>query len=204
VVTDEDVERPLSPAGALGSADLFQLRISKAAALVEGLNRIGLPAALYDELGLASEPWVEVVGPNGRRVGATAVRMEFGSGGICATATFAGLLTDGRIEPIHVHIRPVKWPRSGPGADLDFSRALILPDRFSESRYAAGLTIEALRAAGLKPGERAAIQGPAGKQPVRVQIVDRGNSDVIWLSRKARLSVGVDDIDTPVRLQPLS
>jgi hypothetical protein len=54
------------------------------------------------------------------------------------------------------------------------------------------VSLEALKRIGLTPGSHAVVRGPSGYQSVRVQLVDRGNDQEIWLSQPVRDSIGAE------------
>lgn len=157
--------------------------------LLTGVNHVGVRADLYDQLKLEENPWVDLRCDKGRRMGGFAVRIDNTPESVVMTRSMARGFGYG-LEDLHdVRLRPVEWTRK-PGQSVAFETQRELPGRFCSYWYAVGLSLSAMQEAGLAPGAYAVVRGPQGLQTVRVQLVDRGRTEEIWLSKPVREAIG--------------
>lgn len=213
VITEEDISRHMqnqtmsSPKAASPSTQLWQsymLSVRNDDSLLGGANLIGVAAHLYDELALQENPWVELQGEAGNRIGGMALRMEGESGNIVLPRSLARALLLSQETSTEVRMRQVAWTSAGPKESVTFERSKDLPGQYCEYWFAVGVSLPTLKKSGLAPGEYASIRGPNGIQAVRVQLVDRGNKDVIWVSKPVRDAVGLANGTAGVKLFPSS
>ena len=77
-----------------------------------------------------------------------------------------------------------------------------MADSYCESWFAVGIGLSAMKEAQLTPGSYAIAKGPEGYQSVRIQVMDRGNPEEIWLSNRVREAIGARADDDKVVLYP--
>ena len=207
-VDDRDVARQLGQdqAGSTGFRELsrpaYRIGISSAEELRSGLNRVGVDEKLFDRLGLGDNPWVQLTGPNGVSIGAEAVRMRTGVSPILITGSIAEVLLAQGGTLTHLQMQPVAWRQGGTKRACDFTASRTLPGRYCQYWFSVGLSLESLRTLGLVPGSYAEVGGPKGYQAVRVQLIDQGRPDEIWLSENVRESIGLEDLYAAVKVRP--
>lgn len=207
-VDDRDVARQLGQdnLGLSGfretSKPAYRIGISSTDELRSSLNRVGVDEKLFDRLGLSKNPWVQLTGPNGVSMGAEAVRMRTGVAPILITGAIAEVLLNQGGILTHVQMQPVAWRQGGTKRGCDFAASRTLPGKFCEYWFSVGLSLESLRTLGLKPGAYAEVGGPEGYQAVRVQLIDQGRPDEIWLSENVRESIGLEDFYASVKVRP--
>ena len=171
--------------------------------LMSTANSIGVSEAVFRRLGLGNNPWVEVVGPDGKTIGALAVLVEDSAAPVLLTEELSSSLAKNDARLTHVKLRQVTWPQQVTDGPLEFDETRNLSGKFCEYWYSVGLSLEAMIEAGLTPGAGAVIRGPAGDQTVRVQLYDRGQADQIWLSQPVRDAVGAStENGAEIRLFP--
>jgi hypothetical protein len=164
---------------------------------------VALAEDVFDALGLKQEPWVEITTPAGIRMGAMAVRKSGDQGLVYIRRTMAWALEIGGQSKTFVKVRPVKLVNDvDEGRELVFTATRQLAEPYCESWYAVGIGLRVMEQANLTPGSYAIAKGPSGYQSVKIQVMDRGNPDEIWLSGKVRTAIGVDDTDDKVTLYP--
>lgn len=169
--------------------------------LLVGVNHVGVRGDVFDQLGLDANPWVELRCTKGRQMGGYAVRLDDGPEAVVLSRAMAQGFGYGTEDLTEVRMRPVEWAQSV-GQSLSFNANRELPGKFCAYWYSVGLSLKSLKAAGLVPGAHAVIRGPAGLQTVRVQLVDRGQPDEIWLSKPVRDAVGGAEDGTSLTLFP--
>ncbi len=157
--------------------------------LLSGVNHVGVRADLFDQLQLGTNPWVDLRCTQGRRMGGFAVRIDHSPEPVIMTRSMARGFGYGLEDVYEVNLRPVEWANR-PGQSVAFETQRDLPGRFCTYWYSVGLSLSAMQEAGLTPGAHAVVRGPQGLQTVRVQLVDRGRDNEIWLSKPVRDAVG--------------
>jgi hypothetical protein len=187
---------------ALKTAVSYEVSLSSDQNLAGSANVIGVSQALYTRLGLEQNPWVEIIGPTGKRVGAMAIEAGNSRTPIVVGQDMYDTLSHKRVDLTHVKLRKVSWVRSGPESTLTFQTAQSLPGQYCEYWYSVGISLDAMLSMGFTPGTSAVVRGPSGYQSVRVQLVDRGQGSEIWLSQPVRDAVGASSEDVQIKLFP--
>lgn len=147
---------------------------------------------LFSRIGAASGGWVELQGPYGKRLGARLQPFKSPYPNAVflrpAMAQTLGLESD---TVSRVAIRPVKWTEDTTSHDIEFFLIRRLPKPYCDHPLAAGVALSTMQHYGLSPGMHVVARGPRGFQSVRLQLMDRGNSAELWLSRLAQQALGV-------------
>lgn len=209
-VDDQDVARQLGrgDTGRAGfrevSKPAYRIGISRTEELRTGPNMVGVDERLFDRLGLTKSPWVQLTGPNGISIGAKAVRMRTGGPPILITGAIAEVLLNEGGTLTHLQMQPVAWRTNDAKRARDFAASRELAESQCDYWFSVGLSLEAMLNLGLVPGAYAEVGGPDGFQSVRVQLVDQGFPDEIWLSENVRESIGVEGSHMPVKVRPKS
>jgi hypothetical protein len=164
---------------------------------------VAVAAETYDQLDLEENSWVELVTPDGVRMGAMAVRWEGEPELLYVRRTMAMAMEIDETRPYYVKIEPVQLDHSTEDlSQLVFQANRPLAEAYCESWYAAGIGLSVMQQAKLIPGSYAIAEGPEGYQSVRVQVMDRGNPDEVWLSERAREALGITRGSDRVILHP--
>lgn len=200
---DEPSEPVLRPTPAAQQWPSYTLSVQNHKMLLTAPNLIGVAAELYDQLRLQTNPWIEVQNTEGTQIGGMAVRIEAGAQDLILNTSMARVLSLSAENVSTVRMGQVSW-QDKTKQSLTFAKSKDLPGRFCEYWYAVGVSLPSLQKAGLTPGETAIIRGPSGMLPVRVQLVDRGNDELIWLSKPVCDAVGVAPGSDSVKLFPNS
>jgi len=179
----------------------LDVSVSRNEQLLNG-NSVGVSPHMYEQLNLAQSPWVEVIGAGGKHIGAFAVKIESAQTPVLLTQSMHDALAQGGEELSQVRFRPVQWVREGTEKSLSFEGATNLPGQNCEYWYSVGVSLDALRSVGLTPGSHAVVRGPTGYQSVRVQLVDLGESEEIWLSQPVREKIGAEGETDLIKLFP--
>jgi CheY-like chemotaxis protein len=190
--------------GFSGDVSSFAVSVSRSETLTSSPNVIGVSGALFQQLGLRNNPWIQLVGPAGKTLGVLATRLGNAPTPVVLTQEIHDALSHGRVNLTQVKILPVYWVREGVAESLDFHRPQDLIGEHCEYWYSVGLSLQSLLKLGLTPGSYATLNGPAGSQSVRVQLVDHGSDREIWLSQSVRDAVCAGQTDATVRLLPKS
>jgi CheY-like chemotaxis protein len=166
-------------------------------------NVIALAAKTFDALNLGANPWVELTTPSGVRMGAVAQRKDIEEGVILIRRTMAWALGIDESRKNFVKVEPVELTRAlDEERELAFTRSRPMAESYCESWYAVGIGLSVMKTAQLTPGSYAIAKGPEGYQSVRIQVMDRGNPDEIWLSGRVREAIGALAEDDKVVLYP--
>lgn len=192
---------PVEPESSAKLWPSYTLSVQNHNTLLAAPNLIGVSGELYDNLRLQANPWVEVQNAAGDRIGGMATRLEGSSEDLILPNSLARVLSLSTETVNTVRMRQVAW-QDKTKRSLTFVESKDLPGRFCEYWYAVGVSLPALQKAGLTPGETAIIRGPSGMLPVRVQLVDRGNDELIWLSKPVCDAAGVVPGSDNVKLFP--
>ncbi len=184
------------------AAKAYGVSLSSNADLAGSANVIGVNSALYTRLGLEQNPWVEVIGPTGKRIGAMAIDAGNSRTPIVVGQDMYDTLSHKRVDLTHVKLQKVRWVRTSTETALSFQSSQSLPGQYCEYWYSIGISLGSMRSMGLTPGMSAVVRGPAGYQSVRVQLVDRGHGNEIWLSQPVRDAVGASSEDVQIKLFP--
>lgn len=187
-----------------GAAPAYAVSVSRNRKLTGSSNLIGVSPALFQELGLRTNPWLRLVGPAGKTIGVLATEMPNAATPIVLSPEIHDALSHGRTTLSYVKTRPVYWSREGAAAALDFQAPRALDSEYCEYWYSVGLSLPSMLELGLTPGAYAVVHGPEGTQSVRVQLVDRGQSTEVWLSEPVREAVGAGRQDATIRVFPKS
>lgn len=169
-------------------------------------NLVMVSEDLFRELGLATDPSVELRNARGVQIGAVAVSHPAAQPGmVCLRESIAQALDLDPRGGSPLFIRPAE--PSGPPmpvSEVSFRYARELPSQYCESWFAVGVSYKVLAEYGLSVGSYAITRGPNGFQSVRIQLMDRGEPDEIWLSESVRQAIGVASAKDRVTLYPKS
>ena len=179
----------------------LEVSISRNEKLSSG-NSVGVSPHLYEKLNLAQNPWVEMIGVSGKHIGAFAVKIDSALTPVLLTESMHDALAQDGVELTQIRFRPVQWVRNATEKSLSFEGATNLPGQHCEYWYSVGVSLDALRSVGLTPGSSAVVRGPTGYQSVRVQLIDRGETEEIWLSQPVRESIGAEGETDLIKLFP--
>jgi DNA-binding LytR/AlgR family response regulator len=197
IAADVDTLRPDAAAG------ICQVRIAPLKEFSESGSVVALSADVFDALGLRANPWVEVITPAGRKMGAYAIRKKADNATIFLRKTMALALHVETYPTSYVRVRPVALsPDALAKGQIAFASSRPLAPAFCEYWYTVGISLDVMNQARLAPGSYAIVKGPEGFQSVQIQVMDRGNPDEIWLSDSVREAIGVEGAADRVVLYP--
>jgi hypothetical protein len=180
-----------------------RVRVAPLAEFSHSGTVVVLAADVYDALGLAGNPWVELTTPAGIRMGAMALRKEDAFREIYIRRTMAWALEIGRDQKVFVKVAPVQLVnKPDEENELVFTATRSLAPAYCKTPYSVGIGLSVMQEANLTPDSYAIAKGPVGYQSVKIQVMDRGNPDEIWLSPNVRKAIGVDAADDRVTLHP--
>jgi hypothetical protein len=98
--------------------------------------------------------------------------------------TMAKALARGGLVPSYVLVKPVELSSDGPKSrEVKFNSSRILAEAYCEFGYSVGISLSMF-------GSNGIVRGPHGYQSVRIQLMDRGNPQEIWVSRAVHEAVG--------------
>jgi hypothetical protein len=164
---------------------------------------VALAGNVFDTLNLAADPWVEITTPAGIRMGAMAVRKNDATSEIYIRRTMAWALEIDRSQKAFVKVAPVQLvSQPTEEGEMAFRTARQLAKAYCESSYSVGIGLSVMQEANLTPGSYAIAKGPSGYQSVKIQVMDRGNPEEIWLSPKVWTAIGINNVSQKVILYP--
>jgi len=180
-----------------------RVRVAPLAEFSHSGTVVVLAADVYDALGLAGNPWVELTTPAGIRMGAMALRKDDAFREIYIRRTMAWALEIGRDQKVFVKVAPVQLVnKPDEENELVFTATRSLAPAYCKTPYSVGIGLSVMQEANLTPDSYAIAKGPVGYQSVKIQVMDRGNPNEIWLSPNVRKAIGVDAADDRVTLHP--
>jgi len=175
-----------------GDAGVCSVRIAPLVEFAHSGNLVAVAADTFNALDLQRNPWVELIAPNGARLGALAIRKQAAPSTLYLRRTMALALAEGGPFPTHVKVEPVNLSQLGmEDNELVFNATKTLANPYCEYWYSVGVSLQTMQEANLTPGSYAIAKGPDGFQSVQVQVMDRGNPDEIWLGKTVRETIGV-------------
>lgn len=181
---------------------VYDVAVSADERLVGTPNALGVSEDVYKRHRFDLNPWVEVIGPTGKRVGAMVLAMPNSRSPILLNQSMYDTLSHRRLELEQVRLRKVQWTSASRVPSVAFQKSPSLPNAYCEYYSSVGVGLESMLSLGLTPGAHAVVRGPRGNTTVRVQLVDRGESDEIWLSQPVREAIGGEGEIGTVKLFP--
>lgn len=156
-------------------------------------DAVGIAQANFPRLGIEPGDVVKITVPTGNVLGAPAHPFGNRNEAIYLRQTMRDRLgiNDG---PLLTRVQRVDWPRSTEGGqEARFTRVLRPPEEFLEFGDAVGISIAAFERLGAGPGMTATMHGPRGSRRVSLQLLDRGDADIILMRATLRTAIGVED-----------
>lgn len=156
-------------------------------------NAIAVARETLGAINLPQGGWVEVCTPAGKRMGAWAMPAKAPHpSGIYLRASMVRGLDQDTDHVFFLAVSPLHWPEGeAPSEQLSFQKVLTLPQQYKAHWYAVGISLECMRLHDLKPGMQVVVEGPDAYQSGKLQLMDRGEIDEVWLSDNVKDSIGL-------------